>query len=268
MEAKPLEISPSDAPDTPIEVIVAELHAALRNDQSAVQRALDVAQGLDPYLEACSSKPPRALRDLLDLASTTDWQSLHKTGATMHAQKPQCCAGLLEGRFLKMLVAITGAKHVLEVGMFMGTTTLAMAEAVPDDGCVTTLELDPYLASRALPFFERAGLAHRIRIRTGPALDSMKALLAAGRSFDLAFIDADKAGYPAYYDVLMDGLLAPGGLLVLDNTLMKGRTYTPRGDADPLARAMMEVNNTVVNDPRVEVVCVPFRDGVSLVRRR
>lgn len=258
------------APDTPIEVIVDLLQAALRSKQpeTHVQHALDIAQGLDRYMEAYSSKPPPVLNELLDVAlHGTDWRALHTSGATLHPQKPQCCAGHLEGRFLKMLVALTGAKHVLEVGMFMGTTTLAMAEAVPDDGCVVALELDPFLVEQVLPYFARAGLSHRIQVRTGPALESMRALRAAGRSFDLAFVDADKPSYPAYYEALMDGLLAPGGLLVLDNTLMKGRVYTD-GHEDALAAAMQAVNAQVVNDPRVEVVCLPFRDGVSLVRRR
>lgn len=108
-----------DAPDTPVEMITHYLTTALqhKNDpqtmQSFVKRALDISQGLDPYIERCSSPAPPIVQEALHIALHTDYDALHQQGHTLYKQKPQCCAGFLEGRLLKMLVAITGAKHVL-----------------------------------------------------------------------------------------------------------------------------------------------------------
>eukprot|EP00775_Hariotina_reticulata_P007124 gene7124-7338_t len=248
------DIHATGQPDTPVEVLTDLLQHAmqettLEGQRKYVQQALSIAAGLDKYLDQATSAPPE--------------------GKTHFLQKKECCAGSLEGRFLKMLVGITGAKHVLEVGMFTGTSSLAMAEALPEDGQLVALDIEAYMAQFATPFFERAGLANRIRLVIGPADESMKQLARQGASFDLIFLDANKDGYNTYYNIIMDQqLLAPGGLLVVDNSLMKGRVYAPGPVADASAEAVRAFNEVLVNDPRVEVVVVPFRDGVSLVRRR
>eukprot|EP00878_Enallax_costatus_P015587 GHUV01016327.1.p1 GENE.GHUV01016327.1~~GHUV01016327.1.p1 ORF type:complete len:470 (+),score=128.07 GHUV01016327.1:350-1759(+) len=268
------DIHATGQPDTPIEVITDLMQKALQQSslegqKQLVQQALDVAGGLDAYLEKATSPPPKVVSELVQASLKHDWTAAHKQGKTIYLQKKECCAGTLEGRFLKMLVAITGAKHVLEVGMFTGTTSLAMAEALPQDGTLIPLDIEPYMAEFAAPFFQRAGLADRIKPMIGPAQESMVKLGQQGTSFDLIFLDANKDDYASYYQTIMEQhLLAPGGLLVVDNSLMKGRVYAPGNVPDSSADAVRSFNEMVLQDPRVEVVVVPFRDGVSLVRRR
>eukprot|EP00879_Flechtneria_rotunda_P019807 GHRR01020820.1.p1 GENE.GHRR01020820.1~~GHRR01020820.1.p1 ORF type:complete len:456 (+),score=169.59 GHRR01020820.1:286-1653(+) len=269
-----VDIHATGQPDTPVEVLTNLLQEAmqqqtLEQQRQYVKQALDIAAGLDAYLDKVTSPPPKVINDLIKASVNHDWTDVYNQGKTKFLQKKECCAGSLEGRLLKMLVAITGAKQVLEVGMFTGTSTLAMAEALPEDGKVVALDIEPYMAEFAAPFFEASGLAGRIRPVIGPAQATMKHLAQEGASFDLIFLDANKDGYQAYYDTIMEQqLLAAGGLLVVDNSLMKGRVYAPGSLEDSSADAVRAFNENLVADKRVEVVVLPFRDGVSLVRRR
>ncbi len=175
---------------------------------------------------------------------------------------PQMMVGPLEGRFLKMLVAASGARRVLEIGTFTGYSALSMAEALPADGRLITCELDERHAAMARRFIERSPYSELIEVRVGPALDTLATL---DGEFDFVFIDADKPGYRAYYEHALR-LLAPGGLIAVDNVLWSGRLIDPADDsADTLA--LREFNDFVHADSRVEVVVVPIRDGVSLIRR-
>ncbi|WIA10083.1 hypothetical protein OEZ85_010290 [Tetradesmus obliquus] len=309
-------------PDTPIEVLTALLTKALQQQtleqqRTYVQQALDIAAGLDDYLDKISSPPSQVVCELVAASVSHDWAGAHAAGKTQFLQKVECCSGTLEGRLLRFLVAATGwllrflvaatgegwalncftvaalrvwglsgsmmfgegrlrflvaatgAKRVLEIGMFTGTSSLAMAEALPEEGQLVALDIEPYMAEFAGPYFAASGLGGRIRPVIGPAQDSLAQLAAEGESFDLIFLDANKDGYAAYYDAIMQhSLLAHNGLLVVDNSLMKGRTYAPGGVADASADAVRAFNQQLLADGRVEVVALPFRDGVSLVRRR
>jgi predicted O-methyltransferase YrrM len=171
--------------------------------------------------------------------------------------------GRLEGRFLKLLAGVTNARRVLEIGTFTGYSALSMAEGLAPGGTVLTLEVDPTHAEVARTNIAAAGFADRIDVREGPALDSLRTLEGP---FELVFIDADKDGYPAYFEEALR-LLAPNGLIVLDNMLRDGRVLDPNS-ADSGTIAITRLNDALVDDPRVEVVLLPVRDGVSLVRRR
>ena len=171
--------------------------------------------------------------------------------------------GRLEGRFLKMLVAASGAKRVLEVGTFTGYSALSMAEALPPDGRLITLELSPRHAEMARQFIARSPYTDSIEVIVGPAGDSLAGLEGP---FDFVFIDADKPGYRAYYERALD-LLAPGGLIAIDNVLWSGRPLDAT-DQSESTRAIRELNDHVAKDGRVECVMVPIRDGVLLVRKR
>jgi caffeoyl-CoA O-methyltransferase len=171
--------------------------------------------------------------------------------------------GRLEGRFLKLLAGSIGARRILEIGTFTGYSALSMAEGMAPGGTLITLELDEEHAKVARANIAASPLAGRIEVREGPALETL-ATLEPG--FDLVFIDADKAGYPAYFEEALR-LLAANGLIVLDNMLRGGHVL----DADVREAgtlAIQGLNDRLVNDPRVEVVLLPVRDGVSLVRRR
>ncbi|HKZ91171.1 MAG TPA: O-methyltransferase [Candidatus Limnocylindrales bacterium] len=169
----------------------------------------------------------------------------------------------VEGMLLTLLVAISGARRILEVGTFTGYSALCMAEAMPPDGHIVTLELRADHAAKATEHVELAGMHDRITVIQGPALDSLARLEGP---FDLAFIDADKPGYPAYYEAVL-GLMRPGGLIVADNVLRGGRVLD--GSAtEPGTAGMRTFNDRVVADPRVDCVMLTIRDGVSLIRVR
>lgn len=271
---KTSDIHASGQPDTPVEVITALLQSALAAENVAdvkhqLQKAYDVVSGLDSYLESVSTPPSEVCQSLIQLSMQHDWDAAYEQKKTQFHQKKECCAGSLEGSFLKSLVRLTGAKTVLEVGMFTGTSSLAMAEALPSDGKVYCLEIEPYMLELAQPKFDAAGVADQIEVLVGSATDSIEILLKRGERFDIAFLDADKSGYLGYYKQLMDNqLINPGGIVVVDNALMKGRVYAPGDSGDKMALAIKEFNEFVIKDERVEVIALPFRDGVNIVQRR
>lgn len=170
-----------------------------------------------------------------------------------------------EGLFLRMLVRITGARRVLEIGTFTGLSALFMAEGLPSGGRLVCLDLSDEYTDLARQAWVEAGLSDRIELRLGPATETLAALPAA-ETFDLAFIDADKGGYPAYLEGTLPRL-RPGGLLVFDNTLWHGDVADPMAPGDDV-EAVRTFNDLLAADPRVEVVVLPFADGVTLARKR
>lgn len=176
---------------------------------------------------------------------------------------PTMLTGRLEGRLLKLLARISGARRALEIGTFTGYSALSIAEGLPEDGRVVTCEIEPRNADFARRYFGSSPHGGKIEIRLGPALETLK-VLEGGEPFDLAFIDADKENYPAYYERVME-LVRPGGLIVVDNTLWSGRVLDPR-DKDSLA--IDALNQRIARDKRVENVLLTVRDGVQLVRKR
>jgi caffeoyl-CoA O-methyltransferase len=182
-----------------------------------------------------------------------------KTYAQMKA--PHMQVGRLEGTFLRMLVKLAQARRVLELGTFTGYSALMMAEGLPDDGELVTCDIDQNAAAMAREFFSRSPHGRKIQLRLGPALETLKSLQGP---FDLAFIDADKTNYSAYYDAIVP-LLRSGGLLVADNTLWSGRILHP---SDPSDHALVAFNKKVAGDARVEKVLLTVRDGMMLALKR
>lgn len=171
--------------------------------------------------------------------------------------------GPLLGRFLSMLVAVSRARRILEIGTFTGYSALCMAEAMPADGRIISCELDVSHAAQAQANIDASPYADRIEIRQGPALGTIATL---DGPFDLVFIDADKASYVAYYEAVLP-LLASDGLIIVDNVLWKGLVLH-RDDPDTSTAALMAFNALVADDPRVDCVMLTMRDGVTLIRRR
>ena len=174
---------------------------------------------------------------------------------------PQMQVGRIEGNFLKMLVRISNAKNVLEIGMFTGYSTLMMAEGLPDDGKITTCDIDPQAEAIARRYFDQSPHGKKIDVRIAPALDTIKSLRGP---LDLVFIDADKANYPNYYEAVLP-LVRPGGLIVCDNMLWSGRVLNPE---DEDTRAIVKLNEQIQSDTRVENVCLTVRDGMMLAWKR
>jgi caffeoyl-CoA O-methyltransferase len=170
-----------------------------------------------------------------------------------------------QGAFMSWLARALGAKRALEVGVFTGYSTLCLARGLPDDGRVLALDVSAEWTAIGLRHWERAGVAHKIELRLGPALDSLRAL-PSEPAFDLAFIDADKTGYAAYVEEILPRLRT-GGVILVDNVLWGGSVVDPaRGDRDTLA--IRAFNAAMARDPRVDAVMIPLSDGLTLLRKK
>ena len=253
-----------------LESLVSQVEKIDNLDQSfkaQLQQAYELANGLDPYLNLCTTPESPGLATLVKRTQSEDWSKRFSDGETVRQLEQEMLSGHVEGQFLKFLVHLTKAQRVLEIGMFTGYSALAMAEALPADGEVVACEVDAYVAEFAQKCFQESPAGHKISVKVAPALETMKQLAAAGEVFDLVFIDADKAGYIDYLDLLLTtGLLAPNGLICADNTLMQGQPYLS-GTATANGAAIAKFNQALVDDPRVEQVLLPLRDGLTLIRR-
>ncbi|WP_103502993.1 class I SAM-dependent methyltransferase [Streptomyces sp. SM14] len=173
-----------------------------------------------------------------------------------------------EGQLLALLVRLTGARSVLELGTFTGYSALCMARALPAGGTVVTCDVTDRWPEVGAAFWRRDGLDDRIELRVGDATDTLDELLAerGAGAFDLVFVDADKTNYRTYYEKSLD-LTRSGGLLVIDNTLYFGRVADPEfDDADTVA--VRELNSALATDERVDISMLPMADGITLVRKR
>jgi len=170
--------------------------------------------------------------------------------------------GHLGATLLGILVAASGTRRVLEIGTFFGYSALAMAASLPEDGTLISCEIDPRHAEVAAANIKASPYADKIQIMIGPALDTIDGLTG---EFDLAFIDADKSGYPAYYHAVLPRI-RPGGLIVIDNTLRGGSVA--RADGDPGTQLIRDLNARIAADERVDCVLLPVRDGMTVIRRR
>ena len=168
-----------------------------------------------------------------------------------------------QGALLQVLVAAVGAKNVLEVGTFTGYSAICIARGLKNGGRLTCLELDPEFAAIAQRNIDDAGVDDRVEIRIGPAKASLEQL-PTERSFDFAFIDADKQGYPAYYELVLERV-RPGGLILLDNMLQRGRVLSRETEN---AAAVDDLNRAIHADERVDMAMTVSADGLTLVRRR
>ena len=173
-----------------------------------------------------------------------------------------------QGQFMQMLARLTGARRAIEVGVFTGYSSLAVMLAMPRDAWLLALDVSEEYTAVARRYWQAAGVADRIELVIAPARDTLDARLARGEAgqYDFAFIDADKTGYLAYYERLMK-LVAPGGLIVVDNTLWSGEVANPENrEADTVA--LREFNDALHRDPRIDLALLPVGDGLTLARVR
>ncbi|MFI4988401.1 MAG: class I SAM-dependent methyltransferase [Alphaproteobacteria bacterium] len=173
-----------------------------------------------------------------------------------------------QGQFMALLVELMAAKTALEIGTFTGYSSLSVARALPEDGRLLCCDVSEAYTRIARKYWLAAGVAHKITLELGPALDTLDRLLAEGRdaSFDFAFIDADKANYRHYYERCLK-LVRPGGLIAVDNVLWSGRVADPkRQDAD--TKAIRAFNARLKKDKRVSLSMLPLGDGLTLALRR
>jgi len=175
---------------------------------------------------------------------------------------PSMLTGRVEGKFLQLAVQLSRAQDIVEIGTFTGYSALAMAEVLPPDGKILTIEHDPEHARIARGFFDRSPSSNKITLRLGEALDILQSLPDA--KTDFVFIDADKHNYSAYYRESMR-LLRNGGLLLADNALWYGRIFDPQDDE---SRAMADFNELVNADDQAEKLFLTIRDGIYFIRKR
>jgi caffeoyl-CoA O-methyltransferase len=205
-------------------------------------------EDLERYAHEHTTEPPEYLEELE-----------RETKARMPAS--QMLTGRVEGTLLRMLVEISAARRVVDVGTYTGYSALMMAEGLPPEGELVTCEISEEAAEFARVFIDRSPHASKITLRLGPAIDTLKEM--ADGSVDFVFIDADKICYAAYYEESLR-ILRKGGLIAVDNVFWSGRVLKP-GDKD--TRAIVAFNERVKSDDTVEKVMLSVRDGVYLIRR-
>jgi caffeoyl-CoA O-methyltransferase len=173
-----------------------------------------------------------------------------------------------QGALMALLTELMGVRHYLEVGVFTGYSTLAVALAMPDDGQITALDLNEEWTAVARKHWRAAGVDHMIDLRLGDGVEGLKALLNEGyaASYDFAFIDAEKSDYDAYYEHCVQ-LVRPGGLIAIDNAFHGGRVVDPERATEGTA-VIDALNAKIFADPRVTIVLLPIGDGLMLCRRR
>lgn len=217
-------------------------------------RTIMLTDSLYEYLLAVSLREPDLLRQLRE-----------ETAAHPHARmqiSPE------QGQFMGLLARLMGAKRCLEIGVFTGYSSLALALALPDDGRVVACDVNERWTSVARRYWAAAGVAHKIDLRLATAMETLDHLIGAGHpgSFDFVFIDADKENYVGYYERSLE-LLRPGGLIVADNTLWSGRVADPE-DAEPDTVALRHFNDHLHGDDRIDLSLVPIGDGLTLARKK
>ena len=206
------------------------------------------------YLQSVSVREPALLKKLREETAALPM-------ATMQVPPEH-------GQFLALLVQLMGARRTLEIGVFTGYSSLAVALALPNDGTILACDVSEEYTSVARRYWKEAGVDHMIDLRLRPALETLKELLAEGQHgrFDFAFIDADKSNYEGYYECALE-LIRPGGLIAIDNVLWHGQVIDPK-DNDPDTVAIRTLNKKLLGDSRVSLSMVPISDGVTLCWKR
>jgi predicted O-methyltransferase YrrM len=172
-----------------------------------------------------------------------------------------------QGQFMALLVKLIGARRSVEIGVFTGYSALTVALALPDDGRLLACDISDEYTRVGRPYWEQAGVAHKIDLQLAPARATLDARLAAGEAgqYDFAFIDADKASYDAYYERCLQ-LVRAGGLIAIDNVLWNGAVAQPAQTDD--TAALQALNDKLLRDARIDLSLVPIGDGLTLARKR
>jgi len=170
-----------------------------------------------------------------------------------------------QGAFMTLLARMLGARRAIEIGTFTGYSALCIARGLADDGELICCDVSEEWTNVGRRYWEKAGVAHKIDLRIAPAIETL-AQLPQEPSFDLAFVDADKEGYFAYFEALLP-LIRQGGVILVDNVLWMGAVVNPAAD-DKDTVAIREFNDLVTADSRVECVMLPIADGLTLLRKR
>ena len=206
------------------------------------------------YIKEHSTKQSEAL----------DWIEKQTHIRTNHARM---LSGAVQGQFMRILIQATGAKEILELGTFTGYSATCMASALPEDGHLDTLEINDELEDLILEGFERAGVNGKISLLIGDCKETLTMLRSKGHTYDFVYIDANKREYCEYYDLIFD-MVKPGGLIIADNVLWDGKVLEEPLPTDKQTVGIAAFNDMIANDPRVESVIMPLRDGMNIIRKK
>lgn len=209
---------------------------------------------LNTYLTAYSQEQDPVLQ----------WLQKQTNLRTNHARM---LCGPVEGKLMEMLSGMIQPSNILEIGAFTGYSAICLARGLKEGGMLDSLELNDELEDLILQAHEKAGLAERITLRIGDAKETLNTLKEQGKMYDLVFIDANKREYPAYYDLVFD-MVRPGGYILADNVLWDGKVYQDNVPQDAQTQGIFRFNEIVKEDPRVENVIIPLRDGMNLIRKK
>lgn len=182
----------------------------------------------------------------------------------IHTNYPRMLSGSVQGELLKLLVEISGARKILEIGSFTGYSAVCMALGMPSDGHIDALEINDELEPLMREGWKKAGVSDRITLHIGDAKETLAGLEGP---FDFVFIDANKREYPDYFSAVVDKV-RPGGLIVADDVLWDGKVYAEPLPADAQTAGLLKFNDMVADYPGVEVVVLPLRDGISIIRKK
>jgi len=213
-------------------------------------KGLPFSDELHTYMVDNSTPPDPIMADLIE-----ETRKALPDNASMQVAPEQAA-------FLRILTSVLGVRHAVEVGTFTGLSSLSIARGLADGGRLVCFDISDEFTSVARRYWERAGVDDRIELRIGPAAERISELPGEPH-LDLVFIDADKPGYPTYWEELVPRV-RPGGLLLVDNTLWSGRVIDPQSDRD---REIVAFNDLARADPRVELVILPIADGLTMARK-
>lgn len=208
-----------------------------------------------------------ALQEYCENHSSNEPEILRKLNRETHAQvlQPRMLSGHLQGRFLSMISKLVQPENVLEIGTYTGYSAICLAEGLKAGGKLITIDVNPELEDRVYKYIEEAGYKDRIQMIIGDAYQIIRTL---PQQFDLVFIDADKASYSKYFDLVIDKLNA-GGVILADNVLWSGKVIDNKAlERDKDTQLIDAFNKKVRSDPRVETVLLPLRDGITMIRKK
>ncbi len=207
---------------------------------------------------------PEDLQHYIESHTSDEPALLKKINRETNAQvlMPRMLSGHVQGRFLSMISKLVRPKNILEIGTYTGYSALSMTEGLLPDGKLITIDINEELENRVRGYFSESDFADRIDYRLG---DARKIIPTLKETFDLVFIDADKENYSLYFDLVIDKV-SRGGLILADNVLWSGKVLDVKPDKD--TSAIIEFNKKIQNDPRVENLLMPLRDGVMMIRHK
>ncbi|MDG1973649.1 MAG: O-methyltransferase [Flavobacteriaceae bacterium] len=201
------------------------------------------------YVESNSQSEPQLLKEL-------------NKETHLKVLNPRMLSGSYQGRLLSLLSKIIGPKSVLEIGTYTGYSALCIAEGLHKDGTIDTIDINEELQNIQKKYFDKSGYGHKIFCHVGNALEIIPKI---DNFFDLVFLDADKENYPAYFEMVIDKIV-PGGILISDNVLWSGKVID-KNSSDIATKKLLEFNNMINNDKRLETIIIPVRDGLSVSRK-